>query len=86
MPSTTVHLPESLLTGVDRIAKERGISRNRFIIQACQKAIENDAGRWPDNFFDSSLNIDDTKLLREGTAEMEQAIYSKRKSRLRVDL
>jgi hypothetical protein len=81
-----VHIPESLLTSIDRIVKERGVSRNRFIIQACQKAIENDAGRWPDNFFDSSLNPDDKKLLRKGTAEMEQVIYSKRKNRLQTDL
>ena len=37
---TTVHLPVELLDNVDRRAGELGVSRNRFIIRALEKAID----------------------------------------------
>jgi metal-responsive CopG/Arc/MetJ family transcriptional regulator len=40
MPSTTVHLPDQLLSRIDQTVKEQKISRNRFIIQACEQANE----------------------------------------------
>lgn len=86
MPSTTVHIPDAILASIDRIVKERDISRNRFIVQACQKALESDAGQWPEGFFETSLDSDDMKLLREGAAEMELAILSKRRNRSHTDI
>ena len=56
MPSTTVHIPDALLAKIDRIVKEQSISRNRFIIQACEEALKNSAGQWPQGFFDLELN------------------------------
>jgi len=81
MPSTTVHIPDPLLSKMDQIVKEKGISRNRFIVQACEQAVVNDAGEWPENFFEPDLSGDDFRLLREGVAEMEEAIIRMRKSR-----
>ena len=81
MPSTTVHIPDPLLSKMDQIVKEKGISRNRFIVQACEQAVVNDAGEWPENFFEPDLSSDDLRLLREGVAEMEEAIIRMRKSR-----
>jgi len=81
MPSTTVHIPDQLLSKMDQIVKEKGVSRNRFIIQACEQAIVNNAGEWPEDFFEPDLSGDDLRLLREGVAEMEEAIISMRKSR-----
>ena len=86
MPSTTVHIPDPLLSKVDQIVKEKGISRNRFIIQACERAVVNNAGEWPEGFFEPDLSGDDLKLLREGVAEMEEAIISMRKSRKGMEL
>ena len=86
MPSTTVHIPDPLLSKMDQIVKEKGISRNRFIVQACEQAVVNDAGEWPENFFEPDLSIDDLKLLREGVAEMEEAIIRMRKSRRGMEL
>lgn len=86
MPSTTVHLPDKLLAKIDQIVKEKKISRNRFIIQACEKALNNSAGQWPKNFFKSELTEEDFHLLQEGIEEMEDAILSKRRNRSSLDL
>ncbi|MHC4686119.1 MAG: YlcI/YnfO family protein [Planctomycetota bacterium] len=86
MPSTTVHIPDELLNKIDQIVKEQNLSRNRFIIQACQQALNNFAGHWPEGFFESELNDEDLKLLEEGGLEMEHTIISKRKSRRNLNL
>ena len=86
MPSTTVHLPDKLLSRIDEIVKEKGISRNRFILEACEQAFDNDAGQWPEGFFDEELNKIDLKLLKEGVNEMEKAILRLRRNRKRTSL
>jgi Arc/MetJ-type ribon-helix-helix transcriptional regulator len=86
MPSTTVHIPDPLLSKIDQLVKEKGISRNRFIVQACEEALNNSAGRWPEDFFELDLSNENLSLLREGVAEMEEAIISMRKNRMDVDL
>jgi predicted transcriptional regulator len=86
MPSTTVHLPDSLLSKIDRIVKEQSISRNRFIIQACEEALKNSAGQWPQDFFEPELSPANLRLLKEGVAEMEAAIIKMRKNRLDFNL
>ncbi|MCE7874452.1 ribbon-helix-helix protein, CopG family [bacterium CPR1] len=42
MPATTIHIPTSLLEVVDRRARTEGISRNRFILNALQRALAED--------------------------------------------
>jgi hypothetical protein len=86
MPSTTVHIPDPLLSKMDQIVKEKGISRNRFIVEACEQAVVNNAGEWPEDFFEPDLSGDDLRLLREGVAEMKEAIISMRKSRKGMEL
>jgi len=86
MPSTTVHIPDQLLSKIDEIVKEKGISRNRFIKQACEQAVNNNAGKWPEGFFEPSLSKENSSLLREGVSEMEGIIISMRKNRRRIDL
>jgi predicted transcriptional regulator len=86
MPSTTVHLPDALLTKIDQVVNEIGISRNRFIIQACEEALRNNAGQWPQDFFEPELSQADLRLLKEGVAEMEVAITKMRKNRLDFNL
>jgi metal-responsive CopG/Arc/MetJ family transcriptional regulator len=81
MPSTTVHIPDRLLSKIDQIIKEKSISRNRFIVEACEQALNNSIGQWPEGFFESELNGDNLILLREGVSEMEEAIISMRKNR-----
>ena len=81
MPSTTVHIPDRLLSKIDQRVKENNISRNRFIIQACEQALNISAGQWPEGFFDAEYSEDDLELLKEGVQEMEDAIISMRKNR-----
>ena len=81
MPSTTVHLPDKLLNKIDQIVNEIGISRNKFIIKACEEALQNSAGRWPEDFFEPDLSASNLRLLKEGVAEMEEAIVRMRKNR-----
>jgi hypothetical protein len=86
MPSTTVHIPDKLLAKIDQIVKEKKISRNRFIIQACEQEVNSSAVQWPEGFFESDLNEEDLILLRESVLEMEKAIISRRRNRRHVDL
>jgi metal-responsive CopG/Arc/MetJ family transcriptional regulator len=86
MPSTTVHIPDDLLSRIDQVVKEENISRNRFIIQACEQALNSYAGVWPENFFNSELDKESLKLLEESVSEMEHNIMSRRKSRTRLNI
>ena len=86
MPSTTIHINDGLLLKIDQVVKEKGISRNRFIIQACEMALNDHAGKWPDNFFKTEPNKDDLKLLREGVLEMEEGIIGLRQNRASIEL
>jgi hypothetical protein len=81
MPSTTVHIPDRLLSRIDEIVKEKGISRNRFVIEACEQAFDIDAGQWPEAFFEDEPSKKDLKLLKEGVKEMEQLIIQRRRNR-----
>ncbi len=86
MPFTTVHIPDKLLSKVDQLVKKKGISRNCFIVQACEQALNNDAGQWPEDFIGPGHSGEQLKLLREGVAEMEEAIINMRRNRMNVDL
>ena len=86
MPSTTVHIPDALLAKIDQIVNEQSISRNRFIIQACEQALKSSAGEWPEGFFEPDINEKDLSLLREGVLEMETAIMKMRRNRRDIDL
>jgi predicted transcriptional regulator len=81
MPSTTIHFPDEILRRLDEAAGEHGISRNRYVLEACKEALDREEGHWPEGFFDSELSDEDQSLLHEGAAEMEEAIYSYRRNR-----
>lgn len=71
MASTSVHLPKGLLEKLDEIAKQRGTSRNRLIVDACRGLVEQDRGEWPDGFFaDERLSPADLEELRAGASEV----------------
>ena len=86
MPSTTVHLPDKLLNKIDQIVNEISISRNKFIIKACEDALQHSVGRWPEDFFEPDLSASNLRLLKEGVAEMETAIIRMRKNRMNIGL
>ena len=81
MATTTIHIPESLLADIDRVAGASGMSRNRFVMEACREAVNRFEGDWPDGFFRKERSSADQKLLIEATREMEQDIRSARRNR-----
>lgn len=81
VPSTTVHFPPPLLERVDAIARRRGVSRNKFVVGACQEAVTRDAGAWPPGFFAPALTADELALLRAAGAGLEQSALSARRNR-----
>ena len=83
MPNTSVHLPQTLLASLDRIAVERGTSRNRLIVESCQRVVE-ERSRWPPELF-SNDHLSDAELreLREGEEDFLDTIENARQSRTR---
>lgn len=82
MPNTSVHFPAAVLAGLDRLAADRGISRNRLIVESCRRTVEE--ARPPDDFFtDDHLSAADLRLLRSGLREFDEAIVSARRSGFR---
>ena len=54
---TTVHIPDALLQAVDRRAKALGISRNRLVVQALQRAVHERSG-WAPEFLARLRDVD----------------------------
>ena len=81
MPSTSVHFPAALLASLNRIAAERGISRNRVIVESCTRAAAERAS-WPEGFFSNDhLTAAEIAVLQEAGAEFDRAIRIARSSR-----
>jgi len=74
-------MPADLVDRLDRLAAQRGTSRNRIIIEACQSALDAARGEWPDSQFAANIDPDDLRVLRDAGAEMEKAIYASRRDR-----
>lgn len=81
MPSTTVHFPPDTLQRVDAAARRRGISRSRFVVQACESAVASDSLPWPEGFFTPDISSRERALLEQASTEMEQAILQARRNR-----
>lgn len=81
MRSTSVHLPASVVEGLDRLAAQRGLSRNRLILKACQTLLDAERGDWPEDMFESELDPEDLAALRDAGAELEGAIMAARNDR-----
>jgi metal-responsive CopG/Arc/MetJ family transcriptional regulator len=75
--ATTVHLPRGLLDSVDKRAGELGMSRNRYIILALEKAIEEETG-WSPPFLEELAAAADDDESRELIDEMMKAITANR--------
>lgn len=55
---TTVHIPAALLKSVDRRAKALGVSRNRLIVNALERAVSQRSG-WEPAFLDKLRHVDE---------------------------
>jgi predicted transcriptional regulator len=54
---TTIHLPAALLRSVDRRAKALGVSRNRLIVRALERAVGEQAG-WAPEYLEHLRQVD----------------------------
>jgi hypothetical protein len=76
--ATSVHIPGPLLTKADERARELGISRNRLIVRALEREL-NEGAEWSPGFFERLLAVDeDTK---NAVDEMTTAIHQQRRSK-----
>jgi len=75
---TTVHIPAALLKSVDRRAKVLGLSRNRLIIRALERAVS-ERSTWAPEFLEKLRRVDpETKTAAdELLANVKQARHSK---------
>lgn len=80
MANTSVHLPDDLLQRLDAAAARMGVSRNRLVVESCQRFL--DAEReWPAGFFAADrLGADDLALLRDGAEDWESSLVVQRRS------
>jgi len=75
--TTIVHIPASLLRRVDRRAGELGISRNRYIIGALEKATEEEAS-WSPPFLEILAEAAGDRNSHAAIDELMQAVSSGR--------
>ncbi len=84
MPSTSVHLPLDLVATLDALAARRRVSRNRLILEACERLVQQDAGEWPEDFFaNDDLSAADLRELRAAGRALESATRRQRHNRRR---
>jgi Ribbon-helix-helix protein, copG family len=80
---TTVHIPAALLKSVDRRAKALGVSRNRLIVRALERII-NDQASWAPEFLEKLRSVDaDTAAAAE---ELRRSVIHARRSKRPRDL
>lgn len=78
--ATTIHLAPDLLKSLDEHATELGISRNRYIIQAVERAIE-DSTQWSSRFRRALAAASEDRESHEALTEMVQEISVHRSSK-----
>lgn len=82
MSNTSVHLPDDLLDRLDREASRLGMSRNRLIVQACERALTLGPVKWPRDYFsDKRFARGELRELHDGFDQWMTAIQAGRRSR-----
>ena len=82
MPTTTVHLPPKLLRALDHLAARTNASRNRLVVEACERLVHANRGMWPPGFLEAAhLSARDRKELATAGRALERAIKRGRRSK-----
>jgi metal-responsive CopG/Arc/MetJ family transcriptional regulator len=81
--ATSVHIPEALLRAVDRRAQALRISRNKLILKALEREVQEDPG-WSEGFFERLASSD--AALEQAAGEMLTHIRANRRSKKAVRL
>lgn len=79
MPSTTIHIPDDLLETVDARAREHGLSRNRFILNAIERCLQEEE-RWSPGFL-AELRTPLSRSDAEAVTRLVAAVASRRTSK-----
>ena len=77
--ATTVHIPPDLLERLDRRAREQGVSRNRVIVRAIERELQQGTG-WPPGFLERFKNVDPE--MKSAVDAMMDDIRRNRRSKL----
>ena len=93
MAQLAIYIDDQLAERLDKAVIAAGKSKSRWVAEAIKHSFQD---QWPDGFFEFAgswkddtepeLSGENLKLLREGVAEMEEAIRKMRKNRADVDL
>jgi hypothetical protein len=77
-----VHLPPKLLRALDALAARTNASRNRLVIEACERLVHSNRGVWPSGFLEGAhLSPKDRKDLATAGKALERSIRGARRSR-----
>jgi predicted transcriptional regulator len=76
--ATTVHIPDRLLAEVDRRARSLRISRNRLIVRALEREVD-DTTSWSPGFLDALRRVEPGTA--EAADEMLAVIRRRRRSK-----
>ena len=76
----TIHLSDELLDAVDRRAKDLGLTRNRYIVQALERSLRRDTA-WTSAFVEELRAAGQDRELQRTLAEMRAAINANRMSK-----
>jgi predicted transcriptional regulator len=83
--STTIHVPSELLSSVDRRAKQLGLSRNRYILRALERAVEEETAWSPELRKELAAASEDPES-RRALEELRAAITANRTRKPPPDL
>ena len=81
MENTSVHFPQKMLDELDRLAAERGVSRNRVIVDSCRQALGT-RRQWPDGFFSNEHRTAGAlREIQKGAAAFARTLAAARRNR-----
>ena len=93
MAQLAIYIDDQLAERLDKAVIESGKSKSKWVAEAIKHSLQD---QWPDGFFENSGNRvgemdtdygeENLKLLKEGVAEMEEAILKLRKNRADLEL
>jgi len=82
VPTTTVHLPSKLLRALDAVAARTNASRNRLVVEACERLVRSNRGVWPPGFLEGAyLSTRDRADLTAAGRALERSVRRARRSR-----
>ena len=75
--TTTIHMPADLLKSVDQQARELGMSRNRYVIRALERALASET-QWTPRFVGELEAARSDEEGREALAELRAVLVANR--------